>query len=104
MRAQKITFVVIALILLAILLCQSYAQIEPKEIEIKPGTTVQWPDKDTVIITTTVSQQVSKERLLSEQQQLRDRITQLQGEVNRLQTEAAYLDLILASCIDPNEP
>lgn len=79
------------------------AQVVPKVVEITPGTTVQWPTKTTVVVTTTVSQSIKTADLLRQKQKLFDRIGRLQGEVSRLQAEVTYIDLILASYADPNE-
>lgn len=100
MKVQRTLLVIITLSILAAL---CFAQTTPKKTEITPGTTVQWPTKTTVVVTTTVSQSIKTADLLRQKHKLFDQIGHLQGEVSRLQAEVTYIDLILASYVDPNE-
>jgi len=99
MKAEKIVIAVVAALLLA-MLC--YAQPTPKKAEIRPGMTVQWSDENTVIVTTTVSQQITKKQLLNEKLSLLRQITERQNQITQLQLRVTELDLILDSYKDPN--
>lgn len=99
MKVQK-TILVAAVALILAALC--YAQ--SKITEIMPGTTVQWPDKNTVIITTTVSRSIEMKDLLAEKQRRLEEIARLQEQITLRQAQIYEIDLVIGSYKDPNEP
>lgn len=99
MKARRMLLTAITLLILA-----AICVAQPKITTVKPGVTTQWMSDTDVIITTTVTQQVSTKQLLREKQQLLHQITQYQLLISGLQERVLYIDLINASYADPNEP